>query len=167
MKGISERQFPHLGGNALDADAITFLSCALHVCQNWLQTESRWFPVAKHGQLNWFVFGLLESLNHCGNGWNWFAIEGDDYVSLFHADLLRRHARLKIGHGIGLVGNPSHISHLRRASSFGHDRSFKLLVATLEGNLQRLIGIEHHFGIDLFPSGILYAVDSDDAIAHL
>ena len=30
-----------------------------------------------------------------------------------------------------------------------------------------MIGTEHHFGIDLFPCGILYAVDSGDAIAHL
>ncbi len=36
LKSRGERQFPHFGGNALNADAITFLFYALHVGQNRL-----------------------------------------------------------------------------------------------------------------------------------
>ena len=151
----------------MNADSIAWSLYTFSVSQHGVHGETHSLAIAQYRDLDWLVLGFLQHVNHRHNVRHRLPIYREDDVSDLDASLFRGHSAIHLGNNVRLLLNPTQGSILFESNWFGNHCLFKFLVATLDDQIERLIGAKRNFGHHLLPGGIFNAVNPRHAIARL
>ena len=129
--------------------------------------EMHLLPVANSRDVHRLAAIVLQVVDDVEERAHGRAIDGNDLVPQLQPGLDGGHIGLKLGHGDRLVGHPADGAVLFRAIGLWLNLLLENLVAALDGDVDRLLGADHHLQHDVFPGRVLLAIDAHDAVALL